>query len=184
MPQHLRLRNLSDEEATAIKALADAEVEPVVVVRRARIIAAMLEDSTLTASEAGLRAGFRSPQMGPTWVRRFNAEGLSGLEDRERAGRSPLHGPEVKQSLIALALQKPRDVGYPYDFWPLKGLQKAFSEQEGIYLSDSTIWTWLDEEGLCWRQQRLWPEMEVEIGAPNNRYAGSRRANRTAKRAG
>lgn len=161
MPRHLHLRNLSDEEIAAVRALAVAGEESGVVARRARIIAAMVADPALTASEAGLRAGFNSPQIGPSWVRRFNAEGLAGLEDRKRPGRNPVHGPEVRQALITLAVQKPMDLGYPYDFWPLKGLQKAFLEREGVYLSDSTIWTWLDEEGLCWRQQALWPEMEV-----------------------
>lgn len=161
MPQHLRLRNLSDEEIAAVHALADTREGCGMVARRARIIAAMLADPTLTASEAGLRAGFNSSQMGPSWVRRFNAEGLAGLEDRKRPGRTPVHGPEVRQALMTLAVQKPMDLGYPYDFWPLKGLQMAFLEREGVYLSDSTIWTWLDEEGLCWKQQSLWPEMDV-----------------------
>ena len=161
MPRQLKLRPLSSEEITAIKALADAEIESDVMARRAKIIAAMHVDPTLTASEAGLRAGFRSPQMGPIWVRRFNAEGITGLGDRERPGRAPVHGPEIKQALVTLALQKPRHVGYPYDSWPLKGLQKAFMELEGVYLSDSTIWSWLDEAGLCWRQQRLWPELDL-----------------------
>ncbi|MBN1919955.1 MAG: helix-turn-helix domain-containing protein [Anaerolineae bacterium] len=161
MPRQLKLRPLSDEELVAIKALASAEVESDVVARRAKVIAAMYVDPHLTASEAGLRAGFRSPQMGPIWVRRFNAEGIAGLGDRERPGRAPVHGPEIRRALITLALQKPEDLGYPYDSWPLKGLQRALLDLEGVYLSDSTIWTWLDEEGLCWRQQSLWPEMDL-----------------------
>lgn len=161
MPRQLKLRPLSDDELVAIKTLAGAEIESDIVARRAKVIAAMHVDPHLTASEAGLRAGFRSPQMGPIWVRRFNAEGIAGLEDRERSGRAPVHGPEVRRALITLALQKPGDLGYPYDYWPLKGLQRAFMDLEGVYLSDSTIWTWLDEEGLCWRQQSLWPEMEM-----------------------
>ena len=159
MPQHLRLRKMKDEEIIAIKATAASELKPPRLVQRAKIIAAMIEDPTLTASEAGLRAGFQSPQVGPIWVRRFNAEGLAGLEDRERPGRSPVHGPEVKQALIKLALQRPRDLGYPYDSWHLKGLQHAFVERHNVYLSDSTIWTWLDEEGLAWKQQRVWPRL-------------------------
>ena len=176
MPQHLRLRALSDEEIAAVRRLANAEVEDEDVARRARIIAEMLADPALKASEAGLRAGFRSPQMGPMWVRRFNTEGISGLVDRERPGRLPRHGPEVRQALIELALQKPREVGYPYDSWPLKGLQKAFADLHGVRLSDSTIWTWLDEAGLCWRQQELWPDAEeyfLSGGAPRTLGAGA-----------
>lgn len=160
MSQHLRLRALKDEEILEIKTIACSKTAPRRLVQRARIIAAMLEDPSLSASEAGLRAGFGSPQVGPVWVRRFNAEGVEGLRDRERPGRTPLHGPEVKRALLSLALQKPRALGYPYDTWHLKGLQRAFFERHQVYLSDSTIWTWLQEEGLVWKQQHLWPRLE------------------------
>ena len=40
-------------------------------------------------------------------------------------------------------------------------LERAFREREGthlsdMYLSDSTIWTWLDDEGLRWKRQHTW----------------------------
>jgi hypothetical protein len=38
----------------------------------------MLDNPKLHASEAGLQAGFKSQQMGPEWVRRFNKKGLVG----------------------------------------------------------------------------------------------------------
>ena len=47
-------------------------------------------------------------------------------------------------------------MGYPFKLWTLERLQTAFKEREGVYLSHSTIWTWLDEEGLKWKRQQSW----------------------------
>jgi len=156
MPKRIRLRTVTAEEETAIRRPAASRKEPARLVQRAKVIAAMLDDPGLTAGEAGLRAGYKSVGMGPMWVERFNAEGLSGLEDRPRCGRRPTHPPEVRSALISLALQKPRSLGYSFELWTLAQLQKAFKERHGVHLSDSTIWTWMDEEGFKWKRQQSW----------------------------
>ena len=81
--------------------------------QRARIIAYMLEDNSLYASDAGLKAGYSSVVTGPVWVRRFK-------------------------------------------LWTLERLQTAFQERHGIHLSDSTIWEWLEADGLEWKRQESW----------------------------
>jgi transposase len=81
-------------------------------------------------------------------IRRFNEEGLTGLQDRPQAGRPPTHSQAVRSALISLALQKPNTLGYPFKLWILERLQTTLLEREGIHLSDSTIWTWMDEEGF------------------------------------
>ncbi|RME57967.1 helix-turn-helix domain-containing protein, partial [Candidatus Parcubacteria bacterium] len=109
----------------------------------------------LSSTEAGLRAGV-SQATGPKWVKRFNEEGLTGLDDRPRSGRPPVHDESVRSRLINLALQKPRTLGYPFALWTLERLQRAFEEREGIHLSDSTIWEWMEAEGLRWKRQQSW----------------------------
>lgn len=156
MPKRMRLRMLTTEEKVEIQRLAVSRKEPLRLVQRARVIAAMAQDPELTATEAGLRAGFKSTAMGAMWVLRFNAEGLAGLQDRPRSGRKRTHSQEVRSALISLALQKPRSLGYPFALWTLARLQQAFAERQGLHLSDSTIWTWLDEEGFKWKRQQSW----------------------------
>ena len=156
MRKAVKLRTLTTEEVTEIKRLAASRKEPIRKVQRARVIAAMVEDPKLHASEAGLKAGFKSQQMGPEWVRRFNQKGLEGLEDQPRPGRKPTHAPSVRSDLVSLALQKPRTLGYPYELWTLERLQKAFEERHQTHLSDSTIWEWLEAEGLEWKRQQSW----------------------------
>ena len=152
----VKLRTLTTEEITEIKRLATSRKESIRLVQRARIIAFMVEDPKLYATEAGLKAGFKSSPIGAEWVRRFNKDGLKGLEDRPRPGKKPTHKPEVKSALIALAIQKPSGLGYPFELWTLERLQRAFEERNHTHLSDSTIWEWLDAEGLEWKRQQSW----------------------------
>lgn len=155
MPERIGLRTLTAEEEREIRRLANARVEPARLVQRAQLIEAMLDDPSLPATEAGMRVGYSNP-IGPTWVRRFNEEGLAGLHDRPRAGAPRIHSQAVRSALISLALQKPRTLGYPFALWTLERLQEAFKEREGVYLSDSTIWTWMAEEGFQWKRQESW----------------------------
>jgi transposase len=105
--------------------------------------------------EAGRRVGL-SGQTGCVWVKRFNAGGLDVLEDEPRAGRPPTHPPEVRSALVSLATQKPRSLGLPFELWTLERLQREFQVRQGVHLSDSTIWTWLRDEGLHWKCQQTW----------------------------
>jgi transposase len=156
MPKRVRLREVPSEEKEAIERLAKSRTAAIRLVQRARIIQLMLDDPTLNASEAGLQAGFKSNAVGAGWVKRFNEAGLAGLQDEARSGRPVQHDQAVRGKLISLALQKPRSLGYPFEVWTLERLQTALEEREGIHLSDSTIWTWLDEEGLQWKRQQSW----------------------------
>lgn len=94
--------------------------------------------------------------MGIELVKRFNEKGVAGLMDAERSGRPATHSQEVRSTLLDLALQKPRSLGYPFELWTLERLQRAFQERQGVHLSDSTIWTWVEAEGFRWRKQESW----------------------------
>jgi transposase len=156
MRKPIKLRTLTAEEVTEVKRLASSRKEPIRLVQRARIIDYMLEDDSLYASEAGQKAGYGSVVSGPIWVHRFNEKGVAGLEDQPRPGRKPTYGQDVHSQLVSLATQKPRSLGYPFELWTLERLQTAFQERQGIHLSDSTIWEWLDAEGLVWKRQQSW----------------------------
>ena len=156
MPKRIALRTLTTEEEAEIRRLAKSRKEPLRLVQRARVIAAMLDDPDLPASRAGEKVGYKGAPRGIHWVKRFNEEGLAGLEDKPRPGRPPTHSEEVRSKLLDLVLQKPRTLGYPFELWTLLRLQTGFEEREGIHLSDSTIWEWLRAEGLDWKRQQSW----------------------------
>jgi transposase len=156
MPKRIRLRALTSEEEAEIRQLANSGKNPTRLAKRARIIVEMLDDPELTASAAGLRAKFKSPAAGSMWVKRFNQEGISGLRDRPRSGREPIHSQEVCNALVRLANHDPDALGYPFTKWTLARLQRALEKHQGECLSTSTIWTWLNEAGFKWNHQQRW----------------------------
>jgi transposase len=177
MRKAVKLRSLTTEEEAEIRRLAASRKEPYRLVQRAKVIVAMLDDPTLHATHAGLQAGFRGEQSGINWVKRFNQEGLAGLEDKPKEGRPPTHDQNVRSALIALARQKPDSLGYPFKLWTLERLQSAFQERQGVHLSDSTIWEWVEAEGFRWKRQQSWfhdaeqhdPEFVEKRGASSRR---------------
>jgi transposase len=156
MRKAVQLRTLTTEEDTEVRRLAASRKAPHHLVQRAKVIVAKLDTPQLPATQAGLQAGFLGEQSGVNWVKRFNAEGLAGLEDKPKAGRPPTHDPQVHSALIALARTKPDSLGYPFKLWTLERLQTAFQEREGVHLSDSTIWEWVEAEGFRWKRQESW----------------------------
>jgi transposase len=152
----VKLRSLTTEEEVEIRRLAASRKAPHRLVQRAQVIAAMLDDPKLPATHAGIKVGFSGQQSGLTWVRRFNEAGLVGLEDKPKSGRPPTHDQTVRSELISLALQKPDSLGYPFKLWTLERLQTAFEERQGVHLSDSTIWEWVEAEGFSWKRQQSW----------------------------
>jgi transposase len=156
MPKRLKVRTVTKEEQEELKRLLNARNAPVKLVQRASVIQRLLEEPNLGAAKAGRQAGYKNDASGAYWVNRFNEAGLAGLADKPRPGRPPVHAEEVRSKLIDLVLQKPRSLGYPFELWTLVRLQEAFEEREGVHLSDSTIWTWLQDEGLDWKRQQSW----------------------------
>jgi transposase len=156
MRKAVKLRTLTAEEESEIRRIAASRKEPHDLVQRAKVLTAMLDDPKLRATQAALRAGFRAGQTGIHWVRRFNTEGLAGLQNKPKAGRPPTHSQAVRSALIALARTKPESLGYPFKLWTLERLQTAFQERQGVHLSDSTIWEWVEGEGFRWQRQESW----------------------------
>lgn len=152
----VKLRPLTTEEETEIRQLAGSRKESFRLVQRAKVIVAILEDPKLHATHAGLRAGFSGTQSGVTWVKRFNENGMAGLADKPRPGHPPMHDQKVRSALVSLATQKPDTLGYPFKLWTLERLQNAFQEREGVHLSNSTIWEWVEGEGFKWKRQQSW----------------------------
>jgi transposase len=156
MPKRVRLRSVSEQEQAQLRKLVASRTAPVRLVQRARLIQAMLDDPSFSAAEAARSVGFDNPDAGARWVRRFNEGALAALEDRPRSGRPAEHDQVLRGKLVSLALQKPRSLGYPFALWTLERLQGAFHEREGVHLASSTIWEYIEAEGLTWKRQQSW----------------------------
>ena len=153
MPRFLRLRPLTDDEATTIERLAHSRTEPARAVERARIVWEAHRGGrvpaiarTLGVTEATVR----------TWLARFGSAGVDGLKDAARSGRPPVYRPEEVAEVVAASLTKPDDLGLPFGSWTLDRLAAYLREQKGLAIGRSRIATLLQEEGLRWRTQETW----------------------------
>jgi transposase len=109
------------------------------------------------------------------WIHRFNAEGLSGLEDRSRSGRPPAYSPEQVATVIATALTDPKALDLPFASWTLDRLAAHLNEHQGIAVKRSRIDEILLAEGLRWRKHETWFGERVDPAFAEKR-GGSRRS--------
>src|SRR5262249_41497998 len=106
----LRVRELSDEERQEIRRLSQSRKASVRTVERAQMIQFASQGQLVPAIAGRLGLG---QDVVRQWVKRFNAAGLAGLQDRPRSGRPATYTPEQVGAMIAAALteracRKPR----------------------------------------------------------------------------
>ncbi len=149
----LRLRSLTDEEETAVRQLAHSRTASARAVERAAIVWHASQGQRVPAIAGTLRLCEATVRQ---WLKRFNAQGLPGLEDEPRPGPPKTYTPEQVSELIAAVLSKPQDLDRPFACWTLDRLAAYLSEQKGISMKRSRIDEILIAEGLRWRQQETW----------------------------
>ena len=89
------------------------------------------------------------------WLKRFNARGLTGLEEDMRSGRPPTYSAEERSAVITAALSRPSDLGLPFASWTLDRLV-AYLGERGIPMRRSRISEIFIQEGLKWRREEIW----------------------------
>ncbi len=111
--------SLDDDQRKILETQARSRTRPHQEVQRARLILAAAggENNDAVAGELGM-----SPRMVGIWRRRFQAEGLAGLEDRARPGRPRVYSEEERVRVIEMACtQKPPAETH----WSVRSLAKA-----------------------------------------------------------
>ena len=68
------------------------------------------------------------------WVHKFETNGFSGLEDRERSGRRPRLPPEQLQAVNQNLRKSPREFGYCQNLWDGKLLAHHLDQTQKIDL--------------------------------------------------
>jgi len=149
----LTLRELTEEEAVGLRALAQGRKAEVRLRDRARIcwLAHQGRRVPQIAAELGV-----CQATARTWITRFNAAGLDGLRDAGRTGRPPTYTAVEVGAVIEASLTKPDELGLPFGCWTLGRLEAHLNETLGIRIKRSRIGELLVAEGLRWRQQETW----------------------------
>jgi transposase len=149
----VRVRELTAGEAEAVKRLAHSRTEPARRVERAKIVWLSQEGKLVPAIAAELHLEAKTVRL---WLRRFNAQGLAGLEEAARSGRPATYTPEEVGEVVAVALTNPQNLGLPFASWTLDRLEAYLNETKGIAIKRTRIDDILLNEGLRWRKQETW----------------------------
>jgi transposase len=149
----LRVRELSEAEQATITAWCRTQAGSVRLRDRASIIAWSTEGWWVSDIAKIVRV---TPQVVRKWIKRFNADGLDGLQDQPRSGRPATYTSEQIGEVIAVSLLKPDRLGLPFGCWTLDRLQTYLNEERGLAIKRSRINELLVAEGLRWRTDETW----------------------------
>src|SRR2546423_5886330 len=114
-------------------------------VKRARIVllAAQARSTRSIAEEVGVQ-----PRIVSNWRRRFADDGLEGLNNLPRAGKTPIYGQATNKRILAL-LDQPPPQGYGRWTGPL--LAKALGDVDVQY-----VWRFLREHNIDLEVDKLY----------------------------
>jgi transposase len=103
------------------------------------------------------------------WLKRYQAEGLEGLQDAPRPGRPSPMTEAYKAELLAAVRRRPRSLGLPFSLWTLQRLVDDLAERTGIRVSDETIRRALKHAGIGLSRP------QHQISSPDPEYAVKKR---------
>ena len=108
-----------------------------------------------------------------TWLKRYLAEGIEGLQDAPRAGRSATVTAEFRKCLLESVRRRPRSLGLAYSMWTLQRLADYLVEKTGIRVSDETIRRELAKEEIVFSRP------QHTISSPDPEYQVKKRRLKT-----
>src|SRR5579859_5523321 len=149
----LHVRELTSEEERVINKLARSQSASKRLVERAKIIQLAKEGQTIPQIVQQLHL---SEPMVRKWWKRFEQQGLSGLEDAPRPGAPSRYTAENKARVLQAALTRPGDLNLGFHCWTFERLAAYVKEQLGLSMKKTRIFEILHEEGLRWRKQETW----------------------------
>ena len=103
------------EQRQRLLEISRSRTEPTSRVERARIILTYLEEPSAYAVARTI--GVTQQTVTRCLERAAERGVIAALDDRPRAGRDPVITTEAKTWLVALACQKPKELGYPHELW-------------------------------------------------------------------
>lgn len=150
MSQPLFVRELTAEEQKELLRLVHSN-DDARVVRRAQMV--RLSADGKLASEIAASWGMTTAAVRRT-IRRFNAEGISGLPDKPRQGRPPKKTDRYVALLKEAVQTSPRDLGYPFSAWTLERLREYLARQTGVLLSPKYLSQVMADNDIVYRRPK------------------------------
>jgi transposase len=175
----LKLKKLTAEEQSASEALARSRTAPAREVERARLILLARRGTRVPAIAKELALTEITVR---TWLKRCNAAGLAGLQERPQSGRPVTYQPEQVSEVIATALTHPHHLNQPFACRPLDRLETSLNEEQKMPIKRSQMDDLLLAEGLRWRSQETCFGARVATACAQKRGAWTRSRPRRLQR--
>jgi transposase len=167
----LRPRAMRDGEIATLRRRAHSRTAPARAVQRARLVWLAPQGQRVSAIAQALHL---TPTTVRSWLKRFNRQGLTGLEEQPRPGRPATDSPEQVSEVIATALTAPKTLSLPFACWTLDRLQAYLNEGQGMWITRTRIDELLLAEGWRWRPQETWFGARGAPAFADNRGASRR----------
>ena len=168
----IQVRDVSPEELKELETLF-RQTKDVRLRERTQII--------LLAAEQHMTAPQISPivrrndQTVRTWIRRFNAEGISGLYDAPRSGAPAQVTAGYRDRLLEVVRQRPRALDQPYSLWTLRRLADFMAEETGLRFSAVTVSRILAKHDIVMSRP------QHKVSSPDPEYETKKRRSKTSE---
>ena len=149
----LCLRPFTPEEKRVIAKLSRSQTASARLVERAKILQLGSEGQSVPHIAEVLGLNEKTIRK---WFKRFEQEGLAGLEDAPRSGAPSRYTVENKARVLQAARTRPSELGLPFGSWTFERLAAYVREQLDLHMKKTRIFEILQEEGLRWRKQETW----------------------------
>jgi len=103
------------------------------------------------------------------WLHRYMAEGIQGLLDAPRAGRSSILTDEFRKRLLEVVRRRPRSLELEFSMWTLQRLADFMAEDTGLRVSTETIRRALAKEDIVFSRP------QHTISSPDPEYQVKKR---------
>lgn len=103
------------------------------------------------------------------WLHRYIAEGIQGLLDAPRVGRSSILTDEFRKRLLEVVRRRPRSLELEFSMWTLQRLADFMAEDTGIRVSTETIRRALAKEDIVFSRP------QHTISSPDPEYQVKKR---------
>jgi len=153
MPKKIEIRPINEEERKELEQLKRSQTAEARQVERAKMI--LMYQDGMRPVDIAVKLD-RTAATVYSRLKRFDAEGIAGLEDQARGGRKPTYKETERGQVIALARTDPQKLGLPFGHWTLDRLVAYLRENDQLGISRAQLARVLKAEGLRWYQEQVY----------------------------
>ncbi len=132
----IEVRPLTTEELTQLDELY-RRTRNVRVRTRAQMILLGAEEKIIAPKIAKIVR--QDEQTVRRWIKRFNAESVTGLYDEPKSGAPKRVTEAYRERLLIVVRRRPRSLDQPYSLWTLQRLVDFMAEETGLRFSTETV---------------------------------------------